>query len=1086
MLISKWRNNEFRAQTTKELTPIEGNIEFKPREAEGYKVGDDVMVYGMKAKVTAVDGPNIEFKGDGGSGSINFERSPRSISKIETPKTEVDTELKELNTRKQSTSNLFADVKRAKNAGYSDAAIRQFFLNAGYTNQQITDALNQATNNNGPSGTSVKEIFYKSKKALEGKKKDNAAIRALRFFREKAFDRQAGIKRIINGISNEDARKAYNRLITKAGASGFAALRFKNAEKAIYGKLSKVEAETLDQIIYVRRIIAVNENRAKRGMNPYVGMNGYSEADARVDLENIKNEIGEEKFNKLNERATAYFDVFRENLDKLYKSGRINKETYDNLKDVEYSPIATIKYIIGDNTDPSEVDRQAARLGMAKADIKALTDKNENEIITDSRWLLMMNINAVEARAFENEMLNKFSDAINNATAEEKAAIADYVLDNPVVGQAASGAIQYKYNEFNTPRGYTAISFYKDGVKNNLIVKDEFATQLLDIKTKEQSLELLGKMSGANILRFFATGGNPLFIIGNTAVDFQNIAFFSDVYSKVKPLGMAQLGYDYVKNFTKKALMNDQMNKIYNEYMEHGGAMDYMALDGLKSLKELRPALKVAKGAQKVLLAYGRAMAYLGATSEVAFRLSVYEKVKNDLISKFEKENGTKPTGEDLDNIMYEATREARETIDFAQGGSWAKKADIVMPYFNASLQGFRRPMDYARNNPAGFASSMVQYGLMTGSLAAMSLAILMKALDDDDEEKDKVVDILNSVSEYEKANYHIIFTGKKDKDGNYEYYRIKKLPLLSVWGTQAEQIAYKYLLNSKGIKYDMDQAAVSKSLNLSLPMTLSDVKSRNPLISGLLTYNYNEDTFTGEKVFRGPKDKKIDPTAEGIFDDKVESIYKAIAPELGLSPVRMKAFMEKIITSETTNPTISLFYSAADGIFNKKDGFGKQFSNAINDVVESAERKTTRYTNKDILKYKLQDEQEAKEMLIETEIYKKEQKVYNEIESIYKNGDKMSNGELIEKVKENFDNKDLKKYVDKYHAYIKNMNVDKTILDIIYEDTPEVQALKLYNRYGDSFEQDELKELSSVMGAARRKISKKAMMIYNKKYKNR
>ena len=116
---------------------------------------------------------------------------------------------------------------------------------------------------------------------------------------------------------------------------------------------------------------------------------------------------------------------------------------------------------------------------------------------------------------------------------------------------------------------------------------------------------------------------------------------------------------------------------------------------------------------------------------------------------------------------------------------------------------------------------------------------------------------------------------------------------------------------------YD-NKEAVKQALEAAVPFWPSELKSRNPLISGILTYAYNEDTFTGEKVFREPKNKKILPTAEGMFDDKVEGIYKSLAPSLGLSPARSKAFVEKFITSESTNPTINIIYAAANGIFDK------------------------------------------------------------------------------------------------------------------------------------------------------------------------
>ena len=89
-------------------------------------------------------------------------------------------------------------------------------------------------------------------------------------------------------------------------------------------------------------------------MPAYTGIDGYSLEDAKQDLADFKQELGDKKFSELSDRATTYFNVFKENLRKLYDSGRISKEVYDSLRNTEYSPIKTIKYIIGDNLSPDE------------------------------------------------------------------------------------------------------------------------------------------------------------------------------------------------------------------------------------------------------------------------------------------------------------------------------------------------------------------------------------------------------------------------------------------------------------------------------------------------------------------------------------------------------------------------------------------------------------------------------------------------------------------------------------------------------------------------------------------------------------
>jgi len=251
------------------------------------------------------------------------------------------------------------------------------------------------------------------------------------------------------------------------------------------------------------------------------------------------------------------------------------------------------------------------------------------------------------------------------------------------------------------------------------------------------------------------------------------------------------------------------------------------------------------------------------------------------------------------------------------------------------------------------------------------------------------------------------------------------------------------------------------------------------------LTYSFNWDSFTGEKIFKEPRDKKISPSSEGLYDDKVEEIYKQIAPGLGLSPIRTKAAVEKIVTSENTNPMISIFYASVNGFFNK-EGYGAEFSDAFSSVFDASARKLKRTTNKDNIRYKKEDELENQVMIIETDIYNKEQKVYNTIKNTYKDRKELSNGQLIDLIESNIEKKDHEKYANKYYAYIKNMNIDRSIVDILYEETPEVQALRLYNRYGSELDSGERETLSKVMSQAKRKLSKQALYIYDDKYSNR
>jgi hypothetical protein len=1047
MLVSKWKGDQLRAQTVKELTPIEENIPFKEQEADIYKVGDEVIVYGSKATITAMDGTVATFKGEGIAGSIDTKRNATSITKVRRQKS-----LKE----------------------------------------------NKALN-----------IIEKNDKYIQERTKRTKLKDVWRGYVQKFEDRQSDIKRSISGINSVYAKRAYNLLVTKAGASGWANERFKEADEKIYKGLNNEDLKNLNAIIYAMRIVAINENRAKREMEPYRGMDGFSTQDAQESLDNFKEALGDKKYADLENRAKEYFKVFNENLKLSYESGRITKETYEMLRDIDYSPIRTLKYIIGEEERTTEeIDRLSSIIGLTSDQISKLGDVNENEFVSDTRYLLMAALNASSKKGFENKLLNSFFDAFENATESEKELlIEEFYEPNPIVGTRKDGSLIHKYDKEKTPYGYKEVVFYKDGVKRKMIIKEKYANQLLDLMKVGEGWKKLGKLTLGDFLRFFATSGNPLFIIGNVARDFKNILFFSDVYGKMplvgKAIGGPRLAFDFVKNFLRSTT-GAKFKEIKREYLEHGGAMDYMAADGIRNMQSKLNKYKVLGIPQKSMVAYGKAMSFLGEKSEEAFRISVYEKTKNDLIKKYKKDNnGLEPKGQDLEDILYESVREAREVVDFNQGGQWAKNADAVSPYFNARLQGFRRAREYMVKNPLGFANNMIQYGTMAAGIAYYSISALMQATCADAEDEDdcnkKMMDAINSISEYEKASYHIIFTGNKDENGEYEYIRIPKLPVLSVMGTYAEQLATKFFFGSRGVDYDVNGDVMWNTIKSSLPFDLSSLGS-NPVVGAVSAYFFNYDLFKGEEIFKAPRgweDRVIKESVKGINDDNVNNLFKDISKTFAdsgyeISPINLQAAFEKIITSESTNPTISILYAVANGIFSGGKGdmsleeLKETFSLATDELLKNTSRKLVRTTNKKLLDYEEQDKIAEMEIEENSDEYVNTTKMYDDIRDIYDSDKTLTNGQLVDMIMKTFEpatKTELRSYFNKYNNYIRNRGLDKRLLNIVFENKPKLQALYLYERYGTSLEKEEIDELNTIIKQTNSRISQTALIYYNKNY---
>jgi hypothetical protein len=153
-------------------------------------------------------------------------------------------------------------------------------------------------------------------------------------------------------------------------------------------------------------------------------------------------------------------------------------------------------------------------------------------------------------------------------------------------------------------------------------------------------------------------------------------------------------------------------------------------------------------------------------------------------------------------------------------------------------------------------------------------------------------------------------------------------------------------------------------------------------------------------------------------------------------------------------------------------------------ELLKHSERKFIRTTNQDIIRFNLQDEFEKKEMVKETQLYLNEQKMYNKIKKIYDDGGSLDKEELKELVKNNFDKVNQKRALMKYYSYIKNMKIDRSLLDIVYEDVPEVQAMRLYERYGSVIENSEVDELRQIIKNSGQRLDPKALGIYKREYK--
>lgn len=940
------------------------------------------------------------------------------------------------------------------------------------------------------------------------------------------FDRQSDLKKMFSS-KIPGAKDVYNAIVTKAGASAYAKQNFKDAEDRIYKGLSEQDEDTLNAMILAKRIIAINKKRIEKQVDadkyakqygttlskrkaenvdkdvlnyfydlnvvktedgtsvsfykikdfqPYVAVNSRNGVlDGRTAQEALAaiKESSPEKYSDLDERSEIYFEEYKNLLGELYNSGRISKGAYEYFRDVNYSPIRVLEKIFKDNQGltQEEIDKTASLYGIPAKDIMALTDRNEHTILSDSRWLLAMSMAAVQRKRFNNILMDK----IYNVVESNPGAFQDYVTLNKK---------EAKEN------GFVPVVFYRNGEPKNIYMDQDYAKQLMDIRVDNKILDAIEKFTGPKLLKFFATGGNVAFILSNAPIDLMNVALFTDVYNKTplekfKGVSLAKVTGDFIKNATRKMISDvrgkGKYKSLYEEFLRYGGGMDYLSQTGITKINKGRDT-----NYDKLL----GVLSYLGTTSEQAVRVSVFDKVKKDKIKEYRKLYGVNPTGKKLDNILFEAAAQARETIDFAQGGMLVKQMDKAIPYLNATVQSIRRPIDYAKQNPKAFGSALAQVAGMGAAIPGLNF--LLAGLAGDDEDPEEILkELRNNSSKYEKANYYQIINpfDLRDGKGNLNYIRIRKLPTISLFSTPAEEIVYNTYTGQK-----FDVSTLSQSAKATIPFTggIVDLASSNPAVSAFVTYFANYDLFRGQKVVRDSMDRPIKAYAEGLEDDDVSVLYKAFATlgasiGVDISPKRMQAAIEKVITSPTTNPLIGLLYGAGETLKQLKDGdVDIDFIiNPLKGFFDGISKRAYRQTNPNVKKYNDRDAVLDKIKENNTESFLRDSRAnrkMNEIIQEYGVGNLPSKlpKEFVDFIKDNYDQIDQKRIYEKYTRRMKSSVIDGIFFDIAYERDPKNQALYLMYLYGPTMEEEEYRELQGFISTITgRKISRKALDIY-------
>lgn len=709
----------------------------------------------------------------------------------------------------------------------------------------------------------IDDAYEASRKLLDAEKNKKMFTwdAARKFF----LDRQATLKA---AILKAGMKNAYNLLVNRAGSGARANYFFSKQEKAIYDGLSSKDIEALDKIIMLRRIAEIDKNFDVRGEKRPIHPNKLNFESAQIGLAEKRKELGDAKFNELNDKANKYFDAFKSLLDSMYDEGLINEDLYNRLKNLDYQPRMFIEHVF-------DMDELSMRdINLSANQVKKIKDGSEDEIMFDSRFLLAVYSKSTFSRIARNKVNRAIAEATSVKGNEE------WISKDP-------------------KKQFSEVTYFEDGVRKQFYIKSSLKGELDDVQRfgviPPESQKYVGLLSGSYLLKLLATRANPLFVFRNVPRDYLHILFFTNVYDNMNmPLAMYRLAGDAIKGV--KGKINDDQD--YKDFIEYGGGMEYLSTEGKEGMMTNRGLLN------KTIEKLGSA----GELSEIAFRLGMYKRLVQESLKNFD---GT-PNEEQLAQIKVEAVTKSREMIDFAQGGVATKTLESAVPYINAAFQGFRVSSAYIKNNPKEF---VIKLGQLAIGLAV--IAMYNAVMGDDD---------MEDIPEDVKRRYFIImtpFTEEKDGKTVKKYIKIAKtqqlIPFISALDMSLESNLVAPFMG-RDARFNEETAKQSWDAFLSYfpkdpSKPLDEALSSVPLFSALAAYKMNYDTFRKRIISTDYQDKNVLPAYEDFTDKNVPYFYKAIGQAVDAGPKRLQVATEKFITTPYSSIITMGGYTLMDAI---------------------------------------------------------------------------------------------------------------------------------------------------------------------------
>ena len=412
--------------------------------------------------------------------------------------------------------------------------------------------------------------------------------------------------------------------------------------------------------------------------------------------------------------------------------------------------------------------------------------------------------------------------------------------------------------------GKHTISYIENGVKKTYEVAPEIEAVAKSLNREQ--IGFLGKVVSVptRVLRLGATGLNIPFVASNVVKD--------QLTALVNTNKAAKTSLINPMNFLKAVFSAAKHDDLYEELIRQGAggtSFDIGRQAPLQTIQKIRSGRNIAskigytiKHPTELVTAIEN---LIGRSEEIA-RIQQFRGTREAL-------RGTR-TAQDASMLAAKAARE--NTANFARSGDWGKVINLILPYFNAGIQGARSTVRALQQRPVQ-TGTKIAIGLFTPVTAAT-----MWNLSDPARKK-----VYEDIDDFEKENNIILVLDPSQPLEKGRYGGVLKIPLQQGFGALSSVVrrgieASHGLDPVKAREIAANLIQFSTSMNVGSPNELASSLTPQALKVPLETMT-NTNLYTGKQIV--PQYMKSKPVDEQVFDH-TSGTSRIIGKALNTSPL--------------------------------------------------------------------------------------------------------------------------------------------------------------------------------------------------------